>query len=317
MSTVTPPTLNEVTVAAKRLEAVAIRTPLVALHSYDCASDILLKPEILQPVTSFKIRGIYHAVASLSDQERARGISTVSAGNTAQALAWCGRHFGIPARSLMPDSAPQSKIDAVRAYGGEPVLVPLDEVFRYLREHGWEDEPYSFIHPWTSRDVMIGHGSIALEIIEDFPEVESVFIPVGGGGLMGGVGSTLKALKPSVKVFAVEPEGCPSLHVSLQAGQPMSVDCNTICDGVAVPYITDEMFPLLQAIVDESVLVSEEAVKSMVKRLAMGNKIIAEPSGALAAAAATNLPLEERGRCVCLVTGGSIDRTKLMTILET
>lgn len=317
MSTVTPPTLNEVTVAAKRLEAVAIRTPLVALHSYDCGSDILLKPEILQPVTSFKIRGIYHAVASLSDQERARGISTVSAGNTAQALAWCGRHFGISARSLMPDSAPQSKIDAVRAYGGEPVLVPLDEVFRYLREHGWEDEPYSFIHPWTSRDVMIGHGSIALEIIEDFPEVESVFIPVGGGGLMGGVGSTLKALKPSVKVFAVEPEGCPSLYASLQAGQPMSVDCNTICDGVAVPYITDEMFPLLQAIVDESVLVSEEAVKSMVKRLAMGNKIIAEPSGALAAAAATNLPIEERGRCVCLVTGGSIDRTKLMTILET
>ena len=317
MSTVTPPTLNEVTVAAKRLKAVTVRTPLVALHSYDCASDILLKPEILQPVTSFKIRGIYHAVASLSDQERARGISTVSAGNTAQALAWCGRHFGIPARSLMPDSAPQSKIDAVRAYGGEPVLVPVDEVFRYLREHGWEDEPYSFIHPWTSRDVMIGHGSIALEIIEDFPEVESVFIPVGGGGLMGGVGSTLKALKPSVKVFAVEPEGCPSLYASLQAGQPMSVDCNTICDGVAVPYITDEMFPLLQAIVDESVLVSEEAVKSMVKRLAMRNKIIAEPSGALAAAAATNLPLEKRGRCVCLVTGGSIDRAKLMAILET
>lgn len=317
MSTVTPPTLNEVRVAAKRLESVAVRTPLVALHACDGASDILLKPEIHQPVTSFKIRGIYHAVASLSDQERARGISTVSAGNTAQALAWCGRHFGVPARSLMPDSAPQSKIDAVRAYGGEPVLVPVDEVFRYLREHGWEDEPYSFIHPWTSRDVMIGHGSIALEIIEDFPDVESVFIPVGGGGLMGGVGSTLKALKPSVKVFAVEPEGCPSLHASLQAGQPMSVDCNTICDGVAVPYITDEMFGLLKTIVDESVLVSEEAVKSMVKRLAMGNKMVAEPSGALAAAAATNLPLEKRGRCVCLVTGGSIDRTKLMAILET
>ena len=126
MSTITPPTLNEVTVAAKRLEAVTVRTPLVALHASEGESDILLKPEILQPVTSFKIRGIYHAVASLSDQERSRGISTVSAGNTAQALAWCGRHFGIPARSLMPDSAPLNKIDAVRAYGGEPVLVPVE-----------------------------------------------------------------------------------------------------------------------------------------------------------------------------------------------
>ena len=317
MTTVTPPTLNEVIAAAKRLATVAVRTPLVALHNYDCESDILLKPEILQPVTSFKIRGIYHAVASLSDEERSRGISTVSAGNTAQALAWCGRHFGVPARSLMPDTAPQSKIDAVRAYGGEPVLVPLDEVFCYLREHGWEDEPYSFIHPWTCRDVMIGHGSIALEIIEDFPEVESVFIPVGGGGLMGGVGSTLKALKPSVKVIAVEPEGCPSLHASLEADRPMSVECKTICDGVAVPYITDEMFGLLREIVDESVLVSEEAVKSMVKRLALGNKMIVEPSGVLAVVGASNLSLKQRGLSVCLVTGGSIDLTKLMAMLAT
>ncbi|MEE9295151.1 MAG: pyridoxal-phosphate dependent enzyme, partial [Phycisphaerae bacterium] len=115
---------------------------------------------------------------------RARGLSTVSAGNTAQALAWCGRYFGVPTRSIMPDTAPRTKIDAVRNYGGEPVLVPMAEVFRFLKERLWEREPYAFIHPWTNHDVMIGHGTIGLEIVADLPEVDTVFVPVGGGGLI-------------------------------------------------------------------------------------------------------------------------------------
>lgn len=310
------PTLDEFSAAAESLRGIIVHTPLVPLHTCEGGSDILLKLEIHQPVTSFKIRGIYHAVASLTDEQRAKGLSTVSAGNTAQALAWCGRRFGVKARSLMPDHAPKSKVDAVRAYGGEPVLVPMDEVFRYLKEHGWEDEPYAFIHPWTNRNVMIGHGSIALEIIKDCPEVESVFIPVGGGGLLGGVGSALKRLKPEVKIFAVEPEGCPSLHESLKLDAPTTVKCETICDGVAVPYITEEMFPLLKELVDESVLVSEKDVKAKVRRLALGNKIIAEPSGALATAAARAVDSKRRGLSVCLVTGGSIDVENLLTLLE-
>lgn len=313
---VEPPSLDEVRSAREGLNGIIVHTPLVPLHDDDCVSSILLKPETLQPVTSFKLRGIYHAVASLTEDQRRQGLSTVSAGNTAQALAWCGRHFGVPARSIMPDSAPQTKIEAVKALGGQPVLVPVAEVFRFLREHGWTDEPYAFIHPWINPHVMTGHGSIALEIIEDFPDVESIFIPVGGGGLIGGVGGTLKAIKPSVKVYAVEPEGCPSLHASLDADRPMSVACDTICDGVAVPYITDEMFPLLREIVDDALLVPESSVKSMTRRLALRDKLVVEPSGALAAAAAIRMPEVQRGRCVCIVTGGSLDADTLVALLQ-
>ena len=305
--------LDEITAAAARLSDVVVRTQLVPLHGD--GAGILLKPEIHQVVGSFKIRGVYNAVASLDDDARQRGISTVSAGNTAQALAWAGRAFGVPARSLMPETAPPSKIEAMRALGGEPILVPVAEVFRYLKEHAWESEPHAFIHPWTNRDLMIGHGTMGLEIIEECPDVETVFIPVGGGGLLGGVGSALKAAKPSVRIVAVEPDGCGSLHASLRAGRPQSVECNTICDGVAVPYITDEMFPLLSELVDDCVLVSEDDVRAAIRRLATGNSIVAEGAGALAAAAALAAPREARGRTVALVTGGSIDAEKLATIL--
>ena len=315
MKPVEKPSIDEIRQAAGRLREVVLRTPLVPLHSYDNRRDILLKPEIHQPVTSFKIRGVFNAVASLPEEQRARGVSTVSAGNTAQALAWVGRHFGVPARSLMPESAPRSKIDAVRSYGGTPVLVPTEELFRYLKEHGWEREPYAFIHPWTDPALMTGHGSIGLEIVEDCPDVEAVFISVGGGGLIGGVGSALKALAPAVRVVAVEPEGCPALHASFEAGKPVTVDCYTICDGVAVPYITEEMYPLLRKVVDEVVLVSERAAKSTIKRLALKNKLVVEGAGALPLAAALAVPEAQRGKSVCVLTGGNIDPDKLAAIL--
>ncbi|MEE8153564.1 MAG: threonine/serine dehydratase [Phycisphaerales bacterium] len=309
------PLLNEIRAAVERIKEVVVNTPLAPLYSFEDRATILLKPEILQAVGSFKIRGVFNAVASMSQETRRSGLSTVSAGNTAQALAWTGRHFGVPARSIMPDTAPASKIEAVRTYGGEPVLVPTDEVFRYLREHGWENEPYAFIHPWINRDLIIGHGTMGLEVIAACPDVDTVFVPVGGGGLIAGVGSAIKALKPSIRIIAVEPRGCPSLHASLEAGRPVTVDCDTICDGVAVPYITEEMFPLLRDLVDDAVLVSEDAVKEAMRRLATANKMIAEPSGALALAAALAIPDEKRGLSVCILTGGSIDPLKLAAIL--
>ncbi len=310
------PALDEIKHAAETLDGVIVRTPLVPLHgARHSEAPTLLKVETHQAVGSFKIRGVFNAVAALSDDDRRRGISTVSAGNTAQALAWVGRHFDVPARSVMPDTAPASKVEAVIAYGGEPVLVPVAEVFRYLREHAWRDEPYAFIHPWTNHDLMIGHGTMGLEIIADCPDVRTVYIPVGGGGLIGGVGSALKALKPDVRLVAVEPAGCPSLHASLQAGKPVTVECDTICDGVAVPYITDEMFGLLRDLTDDTVLVSEDDVRATIRHLALREKIVAEPSGALSLAAALATPAAERGTTVCIVTGGSIDAVKLAEIL--
>lgn len=310
------PSLQEIQTAATRVYQAARHTPLVPLHGFGQRGNVYLKLEIHQPVTSFKIRGVYNAVASLEHAERQKGLSTVSAGNTAQALAWVGRHFGVSSRSIMPDTAPVTKIEAVKQYGGEPVLVPTAEVFRFLKEHLWEQEPFAFIHPWTNRNVMIGHGSIGLEIVADLPSVEAVYVPVGGGALIGGIATAVKGLKPSIKVIAVEPEGCPALATSLKQGRPAAVDCKTICDGVAVPYMTDEVFAILRGLIDDVVLISEETVKQTVKRLALGNRIIVEPSAALSVAAALAAPPDRRGTSACIVSGGSIDADKIVSILS-
>jgi threonine dehydratase len=310
------PSLNEFKVAANRLEPIIVHTPLIPYRGGDHDTKILLKPEILQAVNSFKLRGVFNAVASLSAEEKARGVSTVSAGNTAQALAWSARYFATSAHCIMPETAPLPKIEAVKAYGGIPVLIPMSEAFRFLKEHLWEKESYSFIHPWTNRQVMIGHGGLGLEIMDDAPDVDTVFIPVGGGGLLSGVGSAIKAVNPSVRIYAVEPEGCPALHSSVDQGQPMTVECKTICDGVAVPYITDEMFPLLNELIDDVLLVSERSVRAAIRSILWHNKMLAEPAGALALAAALQVPPEQRGKSVCLVTGGSIGFELMMEILQ-
>lgn len=311
MPPVIRPEIEEVRRAAEVLRDVIVRTELVPLAS--ATRPLWLKPEVCQPVGSFKLRGVFHAVARQPADVRARGLSTVSAGNTAQALAWTARHFGVEARSLMPEHAPRTKIEAVQRLGGVPVLVPTAEVFRYLREHGWEAEPYHFVHPWTDRDVLIGHGTLGLEIHAELPEVATVYVPVGGGGLLGGVGSALKALVPGVRIVAVEPEGCPSLFEARRAGHPVQVECRTICDGVAVPYVTEEMFPLLSELADDVVLVSEDEVKRTIRLLYREQGLVAEGAGALALAAA--LAAEDEGPAVALVTGGSIDEDELAAIL--
>lgn len=310
------PTLDAVRLARDRSRDVIVHTPLVPLRPSAQHSGIFLKPEIHQAVGSFKLRGVFNAAASMTDNERQRGLSTVSAGNTAQAVGWCGRYFGVPARSVMPETAPQTKIDAVRLFGATAVLVPGDEVFRYMREHGWENEPYSFIHPWTDARVMTGHASMALEIIEDLPGVDTVFIPVGGGGLIGGVAGTLKQLKPDIRIVAVEPDKCCALYASFQSQRAVAWPCQTMSDGVAVPYLTDEMYPLLREIVDDIALVSEDDTMRAIRQLALDNKMVAEGAGALATAAAMAYPSEKRGLSVAVVTGGGIDIGKFIAILE-
>jgi len=310
-------TLKETEKAAERLENVIVRTPLVPLHSYETKRDILLKPETLQPVTSFKLRGVFNAVTSLTEKQRQKGLSTFSAGNTAQALGWTAQYFGVPARSVMRDTVPSSKIEAVKSYGVEAILLPYEEMRSFVLGHGWEREPYAFIHPWHDHDFRAGNGTIGLEIIADLPDVETVYIPVGGGGLICGVGSTLKELKPSIRVVGVQSEACPALHEAFQADKGVQITAReTICDGNAVPLITDEMYPLLRQVVDDVVIISEKAVKKAMKHLMLRNKLIVEGAGALSVAAAVREPFEKRGKSVCILTGGSIDTNKLVAILN-
>lgn len=303
--------------ATVRITGVAVRTPLVSLRSYTGATpDILLKPETLQPVTSFKIRGAYNWASSLTDEQRAQGLSTVSAGNTAQAVAYAARLVGASARSRLPDTTPQVKIDAIESYGMEPVLMPGDELFDWMLSAGWEDEPYTFLHPWVEPLMVAGSATVGLEIFEDLPNIETVFVSVGGGGLICGVGSALKALKPEIRVVAVQPEACAPVRASLAAGSPVWVDPEpTLCDGLGVPLVTDEMWPLLREVVDDTVTVSEEQVKDAIRRLALDNKLVVEGAGAASLAAALATPVEQRGRSVCVLSGGSIDGDKLAAIV--
>ena len=309
------PTLEDVRAAAERIRGVAVRTPVVPLHAYDGQNDILLKLESLQPIGSFKLRGIFNAVAALTPERRAAGISTTSSGNTAQALAWSGRYFCVESRSLMPENAPVAKIEAMRAYGGTPVLVTREHLFSYMSDHGWDEEPYAFIHPWIDPDVAAGAGTIGLEILEDVPDVETIFVPVGGGGLSSGIGIAVKALRPDVRIVAVEPEGCCALYQSLEAGKPVSVTCDTICDGVAVPLVVPEVFEILRDVIDDVVLVPDADVKKTIKRLALRNKLVTEGAGALATTAAINTPATQRGKSVAIVTGGSIDPDFLASLV--
>lgn len=306
---VQPPDLQEVTEAAGRIESLVVRTPLMPLQSYEASADIYLKPEVLQPVGSFKIRGVGNWALSLSDEERQRGIATTSAGNTAMALGYVGRLLGVPARSHVPDSLHESKREALAAYGVDLVQVSMTELMRFMFEEAWRADPHSYLNPWGEPLMAAGHGTIGVEIFEELPDLDSVFVPVGGGALLGGVASVLKILKPSIRVFAVQARVNSALAAAFEAGGPRWIDWqDTIVEGASTPVITDEMYPMLRRLVDELVLVGEEEVMAAMSLLAWGNKLVTEGAGAAAVAAALATPVEARGLSVCVVSGGSVDR---------
>lgn len=311
---IVPPTWAEAVEAAARLRREFPPTPLLPAPSG--FGDLLsLKIETLLPTGSFKVRGVGYAAFSLDEKEVRRGLSTVSAGNTALALAWAAARSGTSARSLLPETAPAAKVEAFRAAGGLPRPCPTDELFRFLRERRFEEEPYAFVHPWTEPLVHRGHSSLAVEILAAAPDLESLFVPVGGGGLLAGVAGALRDRRPALRVFAVEPAGCCALHRSRLAGRAVAAECRTICDGVAVPYLTEELYPALAALVDETVLVTDRETLAASRDLLFTGKIVTEPSGALASAGARKTPLRERGLSVALVTGAGIGPPGLRRLL--
>jgi len=307
------PSLQEIEAAKKRLENITVHTPLL---KYDETNQIYLKPETLQPVKSFKLRGVFNAAACLPKEQREKGLTTMSSGNTAIALGWTGRFFGVPAKTYVPETTPIIKIETMESYGMEVVKMPYDEMVEWINERGWEKESANFIHPWHNRDLQAGHGTMGLEILADLQDVETVYVPVGGGGLITGVGNALKLVNPEVRVVGVESEACASLYHSFDAGKAVQIHgSETICDGSNVPMITEELYPLLRRVVDDSVTVSEKDVKKTLKVLMMKHKLIVEGSGALATAAALHESVEGRGKSVCIISGGSIDPEKIVSVL--
>jgi threonine dehydratase len=298
--------LDEVRAAAKRIAGVVVRTPLVRFGSEQGKDPVFLKPELLQPTGSFKIRGVYNWAASLTRTELDRGLSTFSAGNTALALGFAARRFGTTARSLLPDYAPAAKVSALHQAGVATELVPFSHMADWLFRAGWRDEPYAFLHPWTEPAMLAGHATIGIEILDEMPDVNTVFIPVGGGALAAGVGSIIKTLRPGCRIVGVQTESCPALAASLAAGKPVWIEPKpTVCDGVAVPFVTDQMFPLLRRVVDSVVTVPEAAVHSTLRRLALEAGLLSEGAGALALAGALAVSPSECGLTACLVTGGN------------
>ncbi len=313
---VQPPDLEDVREAAERIESLVLRTPLIPMHSYEATSDIYLKPEVLQPVGSFKIRGVGNWALSLTEEERGRGIATTSAGNTAMALGHMGRVLGVPARSHVPDSLHESKRKALAAYGVDLVHVSMTDLMRFMFEEAWRDEPHSYLNPWGEPLMIAGHGTIGIEIFEELPETDSVFVPVGGGALLGGVASVLKTLKPSILVYAVQARTNSALAAAFESGGPRWIEWqDTIVEGASTPVITDEMFPMLRRLVDHLVLVGEDEVMAAMRVLAMGDKLVTEGAGAAAVAAALATPAKERGLSVCIVSGGSVDRSLLARVV--
>ncbi|MFW6075330.1 MAG: threonine ammonia-lyase [Chloroflexota bacterium] len=303
--------IDDVHAAARRLSGVAVHTPLLAMRD---EREIWLKPEVLQPVGSFKIRGAFNALASRVEQGDLKEASTLSAGNMSQGVAWSARQFGIAATAIMPEGAPASKIDATRAYGADIEFIPREEVFRAMNDGRYNDR-LGFIHPFDDPDVVAGHGTIGLEIVNDLSEVDSIVVPIGSGGLLIGIAVAAKSLRPDVKVIGVQPEGASGFVASFQRGSPVESGDGTFVDGAGSRFVMESMFDALLECCDECIAVGDDQTREAIRRLADGNKLIAEGAGALSVAAAMQLDVRERGRTVCVVSGGSIDPALLAEII--
>jgi threonine dehydratase len=297
--------LDEVRAAASRARPYVQRTPLQPVE------DSLLKLECLQPGGSFKVRGFFAAALALPQDRLAKGLITVSAGNAAQACAFVAHTLGVPCRVVMYETAPATKIDGVRRWGGVPVLVPREEVLAFLAEERWRSEPETFVHPFAEPAVMAGHGGIGLELLEDVPDLERVVVPVGGGGLIGGIASAIKGSRDSIEVIGVQSDGYASWTTWIEAGGATPITPSTIADGTTAPF-DPRNFALMKELVDRWVTVPEPRLKTAIVELASAGKVVAEGAGALAYAALEQL--RPGPRTVAIVSGGNID-TKLLASL--
>lgn len=302
--------------ARSAIAGAAIRTPLVSLNVWDAPAQIYLKLENLQPIGSFKIRGAANAMSKMSKAELAKGVLVASAGNMAQGAAWNARRLGISCTVIAPDYAPDTKVQAIERLGGKVIKVPFDRWWQTFTDRSYPGIDAAFIHSFDDERVMAGNGTIGLEIFEDLPEVDTVLIPWGGGGLASGTATALRALKPSVKIYAVEAETGAPLTASLKAGSPQVVDYQpSFVDGIGSKTVFPDMLVMAQELLDGSFTATLDDVAHALRLMAERNRVIAEGAGAVALAVALS-GKAGTGRIACIVSGGNIDLPKLAKILD-
>ncbi len=312
-------TLGMILEARERLKGVAQRTGLVQFKALsDETSQVYLKTEDLQSTGSFKVRGAYIKMASLTKAEREAGVIASSAGNHAQGVALAARTFGIPATIVMPAAAPLSKVMATRELGAKVVLhgTVYDEAYeqacRIQQETG-----ATFIHPYDDPMVIAGQGTIGLEIMDDLPDVGTIVVPIGGGGLASGVAAAVKMLHPNVRVIGVQAAGAAGMKASFDAGHLVALEsAKTIADGIAVKRPGELTFPMCREYLDEIVTVDDDEIAQAILFLMEKGKMVAEGAGAAPVAAIMNRKFDVRGKVVAVISGGNIDVTMISRIIE-
>jgi threonine dehydratase len=307
--------LAEIERARTVLDGVAIRTPLLRLD-VDSDAEIWLKLELLQPVRSFKIRGAGNAILQASDEELASGVLTASAGNMAQGVAYAARLRGVPATIVVPEHAPQTKIDAIERYGGRPIKVPYDEWWQVLVTGRSEHAGGLFVHPVDDERVMAGNGTIGLELLEQAEDFDTVVVPYGGGGLLTGIASAVKAARPGVRFVAAEPATGAPAAATLAAGKPTAVEYTpSFVDGSGSRELIPRVWEHAARLLDDAYALPLDEVAAAVRTLAERTRVIAEGAGALSVATALSSRLAGARKVVCIVSGGNIDPAVLSRIL--
>ncbi len=311
--------LQTVREAAGRIYPVAARTPLIRLDPVSRTSpEIFLKLEIFQPIGSFKIRGAQNAVAKLNRAELADGVWTVSAGNAAQGVALAAREAGTRATVMVMDTAPAAKLSAIERLGASIVKTAYEECWRTVESHKSDRMPGRLVHPFDDDDFISGNGTAALEILEDLPDVDAVIAPMGGGGLLSGLGVVLQAMKPDARLYAAEPETAAPLAASLKANAPMRFEnwTSSFVDGAGGRSVLDSMWPLVSSVVSDSIVVSLAEAAQAMKFAAERCHVVAEGAAACAIAAARSPRMAAAGhrRIVAVVSGGNIDLSRFCAL---
>jgi len=313
---VRPIALEDIEEARNRIKGTVLRTPLVRIEAGG-RSDVFLKLENLQPTNAYKIRGATNAVARLSDEERSRGVWTISAGNAGQGVAYAARAFGVSCSVVAIETAPQTKLDRMRALGAEIVPVSYEQAWKAAEAHQFEGMTGTFVHPFDNYDFIAGHGTMGIEIVEELPEVRTVMAAIGGGGLITGVGSAVKALRPGAKVIGAEPETAAPYAHSLQAGGPSKFPNwqASFVDGAGGQSVTERMWERMAPVVDRAITVTLDETRDAMRLIAEKSRTIAEGAGALSLAAAVK-DQELEGPIVCVVSGGNIDLAKFAELIS-